>query len=52
MRTYSSRFPISDNTGRAVVTVVASLEHTEGVRALRGIQETHVCAYFVKVSDF
>jgi hypothetical protein len=31
MRAYSSRFPISDNTGRAVVTVVALFEHAEGV---------------------
>jgi len=34
MRTYGSRFPISDNTGRAVVTVVASFEQAEGVVGL------------------
>jgi hypothetical protein len=31
MRAYSSRFPISDNTGRAIVTVVASFEQAEGI---------------------
>jgi hypothetical protein len=31
MRTYGSRFPISDNTGRAAVTVVASFEQAAGV---------------------
>jgi hypothetical protein len=31
MRAYSSRFPISDNTGRATVIFVASFEQAVGV---------------------
>jgi len=47
MRTNISRFPISDNTGRADVTVVASFEHAERVMGFDVEYKKHISVHIL-----